>query len=57
MTRVKGSLKTLSAYACPIARWMESAAGGTSQRLKPGGAIVRWRSRKAKTDVSPSIVR
>jgi hypothetical protein len=31
--RVIGRLKTLSAYACPIARWIESAAGGTSQRL------------------------
>src|SRR5580658_9187344 len=25
---------------------MASAAGGTSQRVKPGRAIVRWRSRK-----------
>lgn len=25
----------------PIDRWMASAAGGTSQRLKPGAAIVR----------------
>src|SRR5918993_1888555 len=29
----------------PIDRWMASAAGGTSQRLKPGGAMMRsWPS-------------
>ena len=33
MTRVSGKLKTLKAYAWPIARWMARAAGGTSQRL------------------------
>jgi hypothetical protein len=27
-----GKLNTLNAYAWPIDRWMESAAGGTSQR-------------------------
>src|SRR5579859_2819295 len=28
-----GRLKTLSAYPCPIARWIDRAAGGTSHRL------------------------
>ena len=37
MTRVSGRLKTLKAYAWPMERWMARAAGGTSQRLKPGG--------------------
>src|SRR5687767_7963264 len=35
---VSGFLKTLQAYACPIARWMDRAAGGTSHLLQPGGA-------------------
>ena len=43
---LSGMLKTLNAYACPIERWMARAAGGTSQRLKPGGATVLLRSRK-----------
>src|SRR4051794_9581403 len=30
----------------PMQRWMHSAAGGTSQRLKPAVAMVRSRSRK-----------
>src|SRR5437899_732510 len=34
---LKGSLNTLHAYAWPIARWMDRAAGGISQRLQPGG--------------------
>ena len=25
----------------PMQRWMQSAAGGTSQRLKPGLAMIR----------------
>src|ERR1700691_2454741 len=29
----------------PMQRWMQSAAGGTSQRLKPALAMVRSRSR------------
>src|SRR6476661_1884771 len=36
-----GSQNTLKPYAMPIQRCMHSAAGGTSQRLKPAGAIVR----------------
>jgi hypothetical protein len=39
--RASGSQKTLNPYAMPIERWIASAAGGTSQRLKPGPAIVR----------------
>src|SRR6201999_480821 len=30
----------------PMHRWMQSAAGGTSHRLKPAAAIVRSLSRK-----------
>src|SRR5579884_949532 len=33
-----GLLKTLHAYAWPMQRWMQSAAGGTSHRLNPGRA-------------------
>ena len=40
MTLVSGRLKTLKAYAWPMDRWMARAAGGTSQRLKPGRATV-----------------
>jgi hypothetical protein len=36
-----GNQKTEKPYAIPIQRWMASAAGGTSQRLKPGLAIMR----------------
>src|SRR5690606_15453315 len=43
---VSGFLKTLHAYACPIARWIDSAAGGISHRLHPGGAMMRSRCRK-----------
>ena len=38
-------MNTLQAYAWPIERWTDRAAGGTSQRLQPGGATVRDRSR------------
>src|SRR5919199_1616510 len=33
---VRGFLKTLQAYACPIARWIDSAAGGINHLLQPG---------------------
>src|SRR5215813_7988541 len=33
MIFVRGNLKTLNAYTCPIERWTASAAGGKSQRL------------------------
>src|ERR1700751_4390761 len=39
----------------PMHRWMQSAAGGTSQRLKPAAAIVRSLSRKPAS--APDIVR
>ena len=39
--RVSGRLNTLSAYACPMQRWVASAQGGINQRLNPGLAIVR----------------
>src|SRR6185312_7771490 len=45
---VIGKLKTLSAYACPIHKCTQSAAGGTSQRLYTGFAIVCSRSRNEK---------
>ncbi|MEL7644266.1 MAG: hypothetical protein AAGU25_09185, partial [bacterium] len=37
----KGSQKTEKPYAIPIQRWIARAAGGTSQRLNPGPAMVR----------------
>src|SRR5690242_7881517 len=43
--RDSGSQNTENPYAMPMQRWMQSAAGGTSQRLKPGLAIMRSRSR------------
>src|SRR5690348_7690476 len=45
MSRVMGRLNTLKAYACPMHRCTQRAAGGTIQRLKPGPATVRSRSR------------
>src|SRR5882724_3215245 len=41
-----GSQNTENPYAMPMHRWMASAAGGTSQRLNPGLAMVLSRSRK-----------
>src|SRR6185295_14115763 len=41
IARLSGSQNTLNPYAIPMERWMASAAGGTSHRLKPGAAIVR----------------
>ena len=46
---VIGRLKTLNAYTWPMQRWMHRAAGGTIQRLNPGLAIVRLRSKNDKT--------
>src|SRR5215471_124294 len=44
----------------PMQRWMQSAAGGTSQRLKPACATVRSRSRipapGVETRAAPSSV-
>src|SRR5262245_10372844 len=39
----RGFLKTLHEYAAPIDRCIDNAAGGTSQRLQPGGATIRSR--------------
>jgi hypothetical protein len=36
-----GSQNTEKPYAMPMHRWIANAAGGTSQRLKPGLAIMR----------------
>src|SRR5437870_4326681 len=41
MARLSGSQNTLNPYAMPIDKWTASAAGGTSQRLNDGEAIVR----------------
>jgi hypothetical protein len=46
MARDSGIQKTLKPYAMPIQRWIASAAGGTSQRLNPGCAMIRSRSSK-----------
>ena len=51
MARLSGSQNTLKPYAMPMERWMASAAGGTSHRLKPGFAMIRSRER------SPAIRR
>src|ERR1051325_6960679 len=51
MARDNGSQKTLQPYPMPIDRWMARAAGGTSQRLKPGPAMVR------SLDNSPEFTR
>src|ERR1700755_2786183 len=45
IARDSGSQNTLKPYAMPMHRWMQSAAGGTSQRLKPALAMMRSRSR------------
>src|SRR6516165_2845971 len=44
IARDSGSQNTLKPYAMPMQRWMQSAAGGTSQRLNPGLAIILSRS-------------
>src|ERR1035437_1688426 len=49
-----GRLKTLKAYAWPMARWIARAAGGTRQRLNPGGAIECWRSGNMGCEVTLS---
>ena len=42
-----GNQNTEKPYAMPMHRWMASAAGGTSQRLKPGLAMMRSLDRNA----------
>jgi hypothetical protein len=39
--RASGRLNTLIAYACPMQRCVARAHGGISQRLNPGGAVIR----------------
>src|SRR5262249_26583342 len=51
-----GRLKTLNAYACPIERWIASAAGGTSQREYSAPAIECSRSRNDSTAI-PALLR
>ncbi|GAS95039.1 uncharacterized protein RMCC_2005 [Mycolicibacterium canariasense] len=46
-----GFLNTLHEYAAPTDRWMDRAAGGTSQRLHPGGATMRARLKNVAVDV------
>src|SRR5260370_32486984 len=41
IARPSGSQKTLKPYAIPIDKWIASAAGGTSHRLNPGGAMMQ----------------
>src|SRR5262245_16701798 len=41
IARESGSQNTLKPYAMPMHKWMASAAGGTSQRLNPGPAMIR----------------
>src|SRR4051795_8882840 len=50
------ALYTLVAYAWPMHRCTASAAGGISQRLKPGRATVRSRARKLGTATKPTSV-
>src|SRR5579875_416335 len=45
ISRVIGPLKTENAYASPMQRCTQSAAGGTIQRLNPGLAMMRSRSK------------
>src|ERR1700722_3205519 len=52
---VSGRLKVENAYACPIERCTARAAGGTKNRLKPGGATVLSRSRNEDVMGSPAL--
>ena len=51
ISRESGILKTENAYACPMQRWIASAAGGTRQRLNPGGATECERSRNESAGI------
>jgi hypothetical protein len=53
MARDSGNQKTLKPYAIPMQRWMQSAAGGTSQRLNPALAMMRSRSSNPATGAKP----
>src|SRR6185436_13491645 len=52
--RLIGKLNTDRAYAWPMHIWMARAAGGTSQRLYPGGATVCARSRNENNVIGGS---
>ena len=47
IARLSGSQNTLNPYAIPMDRWMASAAGGTSQRLNSGRAMMRSLERRS----------
>src|SRR5689334_7042709 len=49
----KGNQNTLNPYAIPMHRWIASAAGGTSQRLYRGPAIVRSLSSSPASGIPP----
>jgi hypothetical protein len=53
-TFIRGGLKLLQAYTDPMQRCMAIDAGGTSQRLKPGGAMMR--SLERRVNMKPAIV-
>src|SRR6185503_5894515 len=53
IARESGSQNTLKPYAMPMQRWIASAAGGTSQRLYPGPAMVRDLSSRPASGTPP----
>jgi hypothetical protein len=53
MARDSGNQNTLKPYAIPMQRWMQSAAGGTSQRLNPALAMMRSRSSSPAMGANP----
>src|SRR6266852_3645478 len=54
MARLSGSQNTLNPYAIPMDRWIASAAGGTSQRLNPGPAMIRSLAKRPAIQQSAS---
>ena len=48
-----GNQNTEKPYAMPMHRWMANAAGGTSQRLKPGLAMMRSLDKNAGCATMP----
>src|SRR5690242_18850408 len=54
IARDSGSQNTENPYAMPMQRWMQRAAGGTSQRLKPAVAMMRSRSRMLAVRLLPA---
>mgnify|MGYP001768159556 CR=1 FL=1 len=47
----KGSQKTEKPYAIPMLRWINNAAGGINQRLKPGLAMVFSFDKNVESDI------